>query len=107
MMRIRTAPNGAAACASLPLLNDVKDRTNDKARKRKKTAEPASGPTPVKRRFGLSRENHPQQDRCVRHYLVRGSRSVERPGGWYRPLEPPLSSLSVGFLADIRPSTGA
>jgi hypothetical protein len=74
-----------------------------KGTKRKKTAEPASGPTPMKRRFGLSRENHPQQDRCVRHYLVRGGRSVERPGGWYRPLVPPLSSLSVGFLTDIRP----
>jgi hypothetical protein len=30
LMRIRTAPNGAAACASLPLLNDVKDQKHEK-----------------------------------------------------------------------------
>jgi len=49
MMRIRTAPNGAAACASLPLLNDVKDRMHEN---KKTVAEPAAGSTPLERRFG-------------------------------------------------------
>jgi len=34
-MRIRTAPNGAAACASLPLLNDVKDRRHENKKSRR------------------------------------------------------------------------
>jgi hypothetical protein len=69
----------------------------------KKVAEPATGSTPMTRRFCLSRQNRPQQNRCVRHYLVRGDRPVGRPGAWYRPARRPLSSLSVAFLPGIQP----
>jgi len=98
-MRIRTAPYGAAACASLPLLNNVKDRNPPKGKARAMEARhnPTRRPTPKNLRRLLKPTKPPAAKTAARG--VNWFAEATPSGGWSVDIGRSLR-LVQGFLGE-------